>query len=97
MATQRDRVAYHEAGHVTIALVDGLDLRSASIEPEPVVLTDWRRTVFSTTPTAWRGFISADFVLSRASRRRPPARSTVGSISSARANRSARKVTGSSC
>jgi hypothetical protein len=50
MTTQRDRIAYHEAGHVTMALVDGLGLRSASIEPEHVVLTDWRRTVFSPTP-----------------------------------------------
>ena len=33
-----------------MALVDRLDLRSASIEPRPEVLTDWRRTGISPTP-----------------------------------------------
>jgi len=57
-----ERIAYHEAGHATLALVEGLGLRSASIEPDPAVYTDWRRRdTFAPTPRQYARFFIGGF------------------------------------
>ncbi len=61
MITKRERIAYREAGHAAMALIDGLGLRRASIEPDPVVLTDMRLTVPSSTPHRVARFYIAGF------------------------------------
>ena len=40
LASERARIAHHEAGHAVIAVVQGLGLRHARIAPEPEVLTN---------------------------------------------------------
>lgn len=61
--THRERIAYHEAGHAVMALVDGLGLKSATIEmPEPIVRLDWwRRDVFAPTSHQYARFFIGGF------------------------------------
>lgn len=40
LGDDRERIAYHESGHVIIAVAEKLGLRYARIAPEPEVITN---------------------------------------------------------